>query len=119
MRNLTPLALGAALCLAAAAAAGCAPAGMYDWGSYESSVLHLYTDPSPKQRDEDRRKLIDEVRKTELKGKQRVPPGKYAQIGYLCWLNGDTAAARQYFQAERDAYPESAKLMDSLLGRLQ
>jgi hypothetical protein len=92
---------------------------MYDWGSYQSSVLNVYANPSPEQRDKDRRRLIDEVRKTELKGVQRVPPGKYAQIGYLWLVDGDTGAARTYFQAEREAYPESAKFMDSLLARLQ
>ena len=98
---------------------GCgAPTGMYDWGSYQTSVLNVYVDPSPEQRAKDRQKLIDEVRKTELKGAQRVPPGKYAQIGYLRLVDGDTRAARTYFQAEREAYPESKELMDTLLARL-
>jgi hypothetical protein len=116
MRRVWLCILALAMC---ASLFGCAPTGMYDWGSYETSVLNVYTDPSAEQRDKDRRKLIDEVRKTELKGTQRVPPGKYAQIGYLWWQDGDTAAARTYFQAERDAYPEGAVLMDALLRRLQ
>src|SRR5687768_5415977 len=93
-------------------AARCAPAGQYDWGSYETSVQHLYGEGATAHAVKDRERLIEEVRKTELKGKSKVPPGKYAQIGYLSSMAGDTAAAKQYFRAEKDAYPESARLMD-------
>jgi hypothetical protein len=107
-----------AVVLALAAISGCAPSSIYDWGSYESSVSHLYSPEPTAHAVKDRQQMIEEVRKT-IDGKKQVPPGKYAQIGYLCYLSGDTAAARQYFQHEKDAYPESAKFMDSLMGRLK
>jgi hypothetical protein len=103
---------------ALALSAGCAQRTMYDWGSYESSIQHMYAEGGNTHQVQDRQKLIDEVRKSELHNKV-VPPGKYAQIGYLAWLSGDTAVAKQYFQAEKAAYPESAKFMDTLIGRLQ
>ena len=106
------------LAMAALIAGGCAPSGLYEWGSYEASVQHMYAEDSSKHLLKDRQKLIDEVRKTEQR-KRQVPPGKYAHIGYLCWLSGDTASARTYFQAERDTYPESARLMDSLIVRVR
>ena len=91
----------------------------YDWGSYQPSVARLYSDQSPGALADDRQRLVAEVRKTESRGKLKVPPGKYAHIGYLCYLSGDRDAARTYFEAEGRSYPESAKLMNDMIGRLQ
>lgn len=90
---------------------------VYDWGSYEQSVQHMYSEKPEAEVAHDRQKLVAEVQKT-VERKKKVPPGKYAQIGYLCYLSGDRTEARQYFEAEKAAYPESAVLMDSLIGRL-
>jgi len=100
------------------AVTGCGSRQIYDWGSYESSVQHLYSEKPTAEAARDRDQLIKEVRKT-LDSKKQVPPGKYAQIGYLSYLCGDSASARQYFEQEKTAYPESARFMDSLIARLR
>jgi hypothetical protein len=98
---------------------GCQPPGIgYDWGSFEPSVAHLYGEQAQGKVVEDREKLIKEVRRSENENR-KVPPGKYAQIGYLCYLSGERGGAVQYFTAEKNAYPESAKLMDDMIGRMR
>jgi hypothetical protein len=113
-------AMAAALCVVLLAGGGCGGStSRYDWGSYQPSVARLYSDQSPGALADDRQRLVAEVRKTESRGKLKVPPGKYAHIGYLCYLSGDRDAARTYFEAEGRSYPESAKLMNDMIGRLQ
>ena len=108
------LGVGIALLLMAA---GCQRT-LYDWGSYEQSVQHLYSEKPQADVARDQQVLIQEVRETVARKKQ-VPPGKYAHIGYLCYMAGDPMGARHYFEAEKTAYPESGILMDSLIARLQ
>ena len=118
-RPLPRGAIAAAALLVVLLAGGCGSKSRYDWGSYQPSVARLYTDQSQGTVAEDRQRLAAEVRKTESKGKLKVPPGKYAHIAYLCYLSGDRDAARTFFEAEGKSYPESAKLMNDMIGRLQ
>ena len=121
MRSRRPVvaaAIGCVLLCVAAAAGGCGPKTYYDWGSYEQSVQHLYSPQAEATVIQDRQNLIEEVHKTETGGK-KVPPGKYAQIGYLCYLTGDKRAAASYFDSEKKAYPESTKLMNDMIARLR
>jgi hypothetical protein len=47
-----------------------------------------------------------------------LPPGFRAHLGMLKLAAGDPASARQLWQAEKLAFPESAAYMDQLLKRL-
>ena len=92
---------------------GCT-SSLYDWGSYEQSLYMMYTKTDKYVLEKDIGKLSAEIQKTLDKDK-RVPPGKHAHLGYLFHLSGDTASATQHFQAEKNTFPESAKLMDRML----
>jgi hypothetical protein len=47
-----------------------------------------------------------------------LPPGFRAHLGMMHLSTGNVTAARQMFQAEKVAFPESAAYMDSLLKRM-
>ncbi|CAN5916112.1 DUF4810 domain-containing protein [soil metagenome] len=47
-----------------------------------------------------------------------LPPGFRAHLGMLKLAAGDSQQARQLWQAEKAAFPESAAYMDQLLKRL-
>ena len=47
-----------------------------------------------------------------------LPPGFRAHLGMMHLASGNATAARQMFQAEKVAFPESAAYIDSLLKRL-
>ena len=98
--------------------AGCGPKPLYDWGGYESSLYVMYIQAGEFKHHEALADLSKEVEKTNAKGLS-VPPGKYAHLGYLSYLAGDTAAASGYFQAEKQAFPESAKFMDRMLEQIK
>ena len=48
-----------------------------------------------------------------------LPPGFRAHLGMLHLASGNAAAARQMWQAEKLAFPESAPYIDTLLKRLE
>ncbi|MCK4874050.1 MAG: DUF4810 domain-containing protein [Phycisphaerales bacterium] len=95
---------------------GCGPGTIYDWGSYEGSVLRMYTSENFSVETEIRT-LSGEVEEAAREEKL-VPPGKYAHLGYLYYLTGDHDAARRSFEAEKAAFPESAAFMDRMLEQL-
>jgi hypothetical protein len=47
-----------------------------------------------------------------------LPPGFRAHLGMLHLATGNAGGARQMWQAEKLAFPESASYMDTLLKRL-
>ncbi len=94
---------------------GCARS-IYEWGSYEGSIYDLYTDEFNLQRNIDI--LTREVEKTRDTGGV-IPPGKLAHLGYLHSLAGNVDAAVQSFEAEKAAFPESAKFVDFLITRVR
>ena len=98
--------------------AGCGPSTLYDWGGYEPSLYVMYIQAGKFKVNEALADLSQEVEKTNAKD-LKVPPGKYAHLGYLSYLAGDTAAASGYFQAEKQAFPESAKFMDRMLEQIK
>ncbi len=91
---------------------------LYDWGSYEQSLLNMYSKADGYNTEEEIDRLLTEVEQT-LSKEKLVPPGKNAHLGYLFYLTGDTASAAAYFRAEKQAFPESRKLMDRLLEQLK
>ena len=95
--------------------------GLYDWGSYDTSVRALY-DPTAVGNisiEQQINHLQTEIHQTEAHAKpntpSRVPPGKYAHLGYLYTMSGDKASAKNCFDAEKTLYPESAVFIDGLL----
>lgn len=91
--------------------AGCVSnQSMYEWGSYQSSLTN-YTKNS------DAAKFETELRETIAKGERKnaVPPGVYAELGYLLLQSERPGEAAEYFQREKKAFPESATLMDRMI----
>lgn len=107
---------GLALLLFAAVSGiiGCAPTSLYDWGHYEDSLYLRYTEHDFGQAE------------SYLKGSlpatahpSRVPPGVYADYGFLLYRRGDYSGAIQYFEKEKQIFPESSALMTKLIDRVQ
>ncbi len=95
---------------------GCAST-LYQWGSYEDvlyeSLARSTTNPAHITR------LRKELGRALDHGEfARVPPGKLAHLGYLYHQSGDSANAERCFQAEKAAFPESAQLMNHMIGKL-
>lgn len=94
--------------------AGCAPKKMYYFGNY-SNTLYSF---EKNQNDESLLKHKQEIETiiTESESKALpVPPGIYAELGYINLKSNNSKEAIRLFQAESQLYPESRLLMDRLI----
>ena len=91
--------------------AGCGGHTLYEWRGYDSKLYEHYVHPNEQQKFSEDMKEV--VVRAEAEG--RVPPGIYAEYGFLLLEQGNRAAAVQYFQKEATRWPESRMLMDKLI----
>jgi hypothetical protein len=104
---------GLCLALLALMLAGCGPKGLYNWGSYSQAMNSYYRDPAKQSA---YREALQGVI-AEEQG-QRVPPGIYAELGYLEMAAGNTAEAKRMFGLEKTRWPESAPFMDRMIRKV-
>ena len=104
--------------VAVLALAGCAqpPKTLYQWGSFPRQQYDflLHEGASVQAQITDMEAQADQARAAYT----ALPPGFRAHLGMLRLSVGDADGARQAWQAERTAFPESAAYIDFLLKRL-
>jgi hypothetical protein len=91
---------------------GCVTPSVYQWGGYDSSLYASYKDPT--QVEQLRLKLETLISEQE-KNRQKVAPGLYAELGTLYLQAGASDKAIAMYTRERDAWPESKGLMDTMI----
>lgn len=95
---------------------GCANrSSLYQWGGYDAMLYQSYKDPE---------KVIAlrtglelHIAQMEL-AKQKIAPGLYAELGTIYLQAGDSNKAVAMYAKERDAWPESRGLMDTLINNV-
>ena len=90
----------------------------YHWGEYENLIYTQYQEPGKASPEIQIQKLEADIQKAASKNKP-LPPGFYAHLGYQYLQIGKAVEARQYFTAEKVAFPESAALMDRFLKKIK
>lgn len=90
---------------------GCATS-RYKWGSYDPSLYAYYKDPT---RQAELETALDAIIKESEKTASAIPPGVYAEYGYLLFQQGKTAEATALFQKEKERWPESTVFMDHMI----
>lgn len=93
---------------------GCAPPGLFYWGEYENSLYERYVENDTGQTEV----LLQESFAEALNTNQRVPPGLYADYGFMLYKRGDKTGAINFFDKEKKLYPESSLLMTKLIDRV-
>ena len=99
---------------------GCAskPQTLYNYGSYSES----YYNYKKNMNEEALLRLQEQIEKSIAEAddsiSHRVPPGMYANLGYIYLKRGDSKSAKKYFLLEKETYPESAHFMDLLLNKI-
>lgn len=95
---------------------GCESPGLYRWGNYEADLYRYYHQA-------DKRKVVvaDYLAFiTQLEHNNvRPAPGLYAEAGTFLLLQGEPDLAIEYYQKEHDAWPESQRLMSTLIKNLR
>ncbi len=89
---------------------------LYKWGGYDDLLYQSYKSP-------DRTEAMRVGLETHLtlleKEHAVVPPGMYAEIGTIYLEKGDRITAVSFYKKERDTWPESKTLMDSMIKALE
>jgi len=99
---------------------GCAagPKPMYYFGDY-SKTFYTYVknqnDESLSKHKQELERIISESEKETMP----VPPGIYAELGYLNLMNNNIKEAVRLFQVELKLFPESSILMERLIQNAQ
>lgn len=98
---------------------GCAsaPQSLYSWGVYPQQTYLLLSVPEKTSPQEQIAKLEKDIEKAKAKN-EAVPPGLYAHLGLLNLNLNNGPRAIEYFELERQVYPESTILMDRLLKKM-
>ncbi|NVJ98447.1 MAG: DUF4810 domain-containing protein [Alphaproteobacteria bacterium] len=112
-KNLQKGVLAGLLLVSLAACGG--PKTMYNWGGYDYALLKHYKDGTAS--DELALSLKEIIEKIERK-EDKVPPGLYADYAYALYDSGNVQEALVFFAKERDAWPESAPFMTSVIDRI-
>lgn len=95
---------------------GCANSGrLYQWGNYEKSLKKIYTSKNYNL-EKDVQEVSKQLNKIESSGR-KVPPGYYAHMGLLQLKKQNTGLAKEFFEKEAIAFPESRHFMQQLINK--
>ena len=94
-------------------AAGCVTQHQhYDWGSYDPSLYGYYKNPANiGELSASLAAVIDAASTNQA----AIPPGIYAEYGYLQLQQGKNQAAVDLFKQEESHWPESKVFMDRMI----
>ena len=94
--------------------AGCSAPKMYYFGDYSKTLYALEKNQNEESLLNHKQELEKIISESEAKGLP-IPPGIYAELGYICLNGNDTNEAIRLFNNELSLYPESKQLMDRLI----
>jgi hypothetical protein len=90
---------------------GCGAHSRYNWSDYDTKMYKHYKNPA--EREDFVRSLKEILDNAEPEGK--VPPGIYAEYGFVMYEEGNTQQAIIYYQKEATKWPESRAFMTKLI----
>ena len=90
---------------------GCVAQSRYNWSNYDTKMYKHYKTPA--EREEFVQALKEVLDNAEQNGK--VPPGLYAEYGFVMYEEGNTQQAILYYQKEATKWPESRAFMTKLI----
>ena len=95
-------------------ASGCAST-IYQWNGYDSTLYKHYKHPDQTEIFLQEIKQIVDLAENE----KRVPPGMYAEYGYLLYQAQQYGEALIYFKQEQERWPESHVIMKKMIANTE
>lgn len=87
--------------------------GIYNWNGYDDAMYQYYKAPEGKEKFIE--KLATIIALGEGTNTNNVPPGIYAEYGYMQYESGNYKEAIKNFQKEHDRWPESRIFMSKMI----
>ncbi len=94
--------------------AGCMPKQMYYYGNYSQTLYAFEKYQNEETLVNHKQELEKVISESEVRNLP-VPPGIYAELGYINLKANNSQEAIKLFQTESQLYPESKHLMDRLI----
>jgi hypothetical protein len=101
---------------------GCAPqpaTPLYNYENYSNSYYAYKKNMSPESTLELQKSIEKIIENTGNSRSGRVPPGMYANLGYMYLKAGKPNEATASFTKEKSIYPESSLFMDRMINKIQ
>lgn len=101
--------------------AGCAskPTALYNYDGYSESYYAYKKSPSKESLDNMIEVIEKDIANVDDSSSKRVPPGLYAELGYLYLKSNQKEKAIIFFEKEKALYPESTKFMNTLINKVE
>ena len=100
--------------------AGCAgQPPLYEYGDYSSSYYDNVRTPGDDTALSLQQSMEEAIEAAGESRSGRVPPGMYANLGYIYLKAGATARAIELFNKEKQTYPEAAQFMDRVIQKAE
>lgn len=97
---------------------GCTPTTQFYWGDYSSTLYAYKKTPDDKSLMEHKKSLNDIIM-VSAKRKIPVPPGVYAELGFLLIKEDKVQDGMAYLEKEIQLYPESQEFITKIRSKLQ
>lgn len=91
---------------------GCAPTTLHNWGRYDHRLYQYYQDPEAVDA---LKEEIYQVIQASEESDAKVAPGLYAEYGYLLLEEGASSEAIEFFQKEKEEWPQSEVYMNRMI----
>jgi hypothetical protein len=99
---------------------GCtSPKPLYNYGEYSESYYGLKKDATAESALEYQKALEYCIAEADDSKSGRVPPGMYANLGYLYLKAGQNDKAIESFTKEKTIYPEALFFMDKMINKVE
>ncbi|MDD8018708.1 MAG: DUF4810 domain-containing protein [Bacteroidota bacterium] len=92
---------------------GCKPEAQFFWGNYSKTLYAYKKSPSDKTL-ADHKKSLTEIISVSLRKRKPVPPGVYAELGFIFEKEGNSKDGMDNFNQEIILYPESKEFIEKL-----
>ncbi len=104
--------VGLAMAVVVTLGACAATTQKYNWEKYDPALYGYYKSPAKLA---ELNQALEAIIKSADINKARVPPGIYAEYGYLQLQAGKSAEAVTMFEEEETHWPESKVFMDRMI----
>lgn len=96
---------------------GCAnqPKPLYNYGNYNESYYSYKKELNSESMLIMQKSIEEAIKNATQSSSGRVPPGMYANLGYIYLKNGKSSEAIVNFEKEKLIYPEAAHFMDRII----
>lgn len=107
--------------LTVATITGCAskPQALYNYGGYSHTYYQLKKESSSEQLTALQEEIVKLIESKDHGMTGRVPPGIYANLGYIYLQQGNPQKAVENFKMEMEIYPESRQFMELMINKVK